>query len=320
MTAFTVTSCTNNKSRTHSRHAVSSTMDVKVVVVSNSSTSTTTPIPTAAATGTASSLLPPPAPTCGALSRPIHHSKTADNHTNNTDQNVHCSQLSATGWIFSYTSGHPTHTNQPYPALRNPEIVNMADFGGLVRTTIIIQVQNMAFERNPSFESDLADVLEALFSLPATDSYTGESTGAPATIQVMRVSLPEEDKSLMDMLVGKWSVEVLSQEQAFVRVSVRPPLGLGRRAKKFFANGCGMSTKGECPAIAPLIMMDRHQFYIPFNNSMCHAAVRQYSEEIRKAAQASRHLYTDRLPSRPLKIKFEACKDGMDFLQEFPQR
>ena len=243
-----------------------------------------------------------------------------EHYTSNSGQNVHRSQLSPFSRTFTYVAAHPATaaSNRPRLVVHTTGIVNKADFGGLVRTTIIIQVQNMAFERNPSFESDLADVLEALFSLPAADSYTGESTGAPATIQVMRVSLPEEDKSLMDMLVGKWSVEVLSQEQAFVRVSVRPPLGLGRRAKKFFTSGCGIHN--ESSATAPLIMMDRHQFYIPFNNSMCHAAVRQYSEEIRKAAQASRHLYTDRLPSRPLKIKFEACKDGMDFLQEFPQR
>eukprot|EP00658_Telonema_sp_P-2_P081746 TRINITY_DN8468_c0_g1_i19.p1 TRINITY_DN8468_c0_g1~~TRINITY_DN8468_c0_g1_i19.p1 ORF type:complete len:135 (+),score=33.75 TRINITY_DN8468_c0_g1_i19:131-535(+) len=134
----------------------------------------------------------------------------------------------------------------------------------------------------------------------------------------MHDSLPEEDKSLMDMLVGKWTVEVLSQEQAFVRVSVRPPLGLGRRAKAFFTKGCGIHS--ESSATAPLIMMDRHQFYIPYNNWMCHAAIRQYSKEICNAAQASRDLYTDGLPFCPLNIKFEACKEGMDFLQEFPQR
>ena len=61
-------------------------------------------------------------------------------------------------------------------------------------------------------------------------------------------------------------------------------------------------------------MMDRHQFYIPLNNSMSHAAVHEYSEEITGG------FFPDGLPSRPLKIEFEACKNGMDFIQGFPQR
>jgi hypothetical protein len=231
---------------------------------------------------------------------------------------VHSAQMATVSRSFTYTAAHPTNNNHPRPLTQSKDRVNMADFGGLVRTTITIQVQNMAFERNPSFESDLADVFEALFSLPASDSFTGESRGLPPIMQLMRNSLPDEDSTLVGIAMNKWTVEVLSQEGAFVRVSVRPPLGLGRRAKQFFTEGCGIHSNNS--ATGPLIMMDRHQFYIPFNNGVCHSAVYQYSKAIRNAAQASRHLYTDRLPSRPLKIKLEACKEGMDFLQDMPQR
>jgi len=219
--------------------------------------------------------------------------------------------------VRPYKAAHPTGTNQPQPFDHRKNLVNRADFTGMVRTWFVVQVQNMPFERNLTYESDLADVLEGIFSLPPEQSHCGKPPPDHPMASLIRESLSGDDLHFLDVIEGKWLVKVIAEQKTYVQVSVSPPLGLGRRAKAFFTKGCGIHS--EKLAVAPLIMMDRHQFYIPFPDALSHDIVRSYSEEIRRATQARRHLYCDRLPSRPLKIKLESCVEGMDFLTDIRQ-
>ena len=265
-----------------------------------------------------------------------------------------------------------------------------AQVTGVVRSTFVIQVQNMPFERNPCIEADLGDVLEGLFNLPIEYSYT-DGMPSPPSIPAHFLSqyhhrepmfvdfFSEEEEEVFEigdfyqLLSQRWVVEVMSQQEAYVQICVRPPIGLGPRAHKFFSEGCGVSSAtkmkgskrnkkggataaaaatgpsaqpakfandkvgeecprpsttrppspvspGPAPAIVsslpfqkPLILMDRHRFYIPPNFVENNEAIFQYSEVVRKMTQSERHLYTDRLPSRPLKIKLESYSKGVDF-------
>ena len=242
-----------------------------------------------------------------------------NNTTMNTGRNVHDNK-SVTDHCrtFLYSAAHPTGTNNPQE-VKPSGFVNNYDCTGVVRTCLIIQVQCMPFERSPTFESDLADVFQELFELPPDDSYTGGPPTFLHKICSMKSDCRVDDTDLDTVMKAgrRWVVEVLSAEAAYFRVCVQPPLGLGLAAKRFFQEGCGIVS--ETHYKAPLIMMDRHQFYIPYNTKIANKAVFDYSEGVRKASQATRHLYTDRLPCRPLKIKLESVRMGMDVLLDVPK-
>ena len=247
-----------------------------------------------------------------------HKRKPPNNTTMNTGRNVHDNKgVMDHCRTFLFSAAHPTDTNEPQLVERSG-LVNNSDCTGVVRTCLIIQVQSMSFERNPTLESDLADVLQELFELPFDDSYTG---GQPTFLKSLMKQRPghvdDDDLDIMMKVGRRWIVEVLSNEPAYVRVRVQPPLGLGLVAKKFFQEGCGIVS--ETHFKPPLIMVDRHQFYIPYNTTIANQAVFDYSEGVRKASQATRHLYTDRLPCRPLKIKLESVRMGMDVLLDVPK-
>ena len=240
-----------------------------------------------------------------------------NNVTMNTNQNVHTNKcITDNCHTFLYSAAHPTGTNAPQAA-KPSGLVNNSDATGVVRTCLIIQVQSMPFERNPTLESDLADVLWALFEEPLGESNTaGKCMLSMDACGAKTSKCPSLDDDIIRLLARRWIVEVLSTEAAYYRVRVQPPLGLGPAAHRFFEGGCGIVN--ETYFKAPLIIMDRHQFYIP-RNAHANKAVFDYSEGVRKTTQAMRHLFTDRLPSRPLKIKLESVEHGMDVLLDVPK-